>query len=214
MPEQTRAGAPLTLVAVSQRVEIQGAHRERRDALDQRWIGLLSACGITPVVVPNSARAAEAIFRRIAVQGILLTGGNDLAVCGGDAPERDETERVLLDYALRTKIPILGVCRGMQVIQHYYGVSLKPVEGHVGVGHGVDIDGRRIDVNSHHRFGATETPEPLVAVGTAKDGVVESIRHEKEAVRGIMWHPERFDPFRPEDIAEIRTFFNVAGPNT
>lgn len=204
----------MTLVAVSQRVEIQGEHRERRDALDQRWVGFLLACGITPVVVPNNARAADAIVRRVAIRGVLLTGGNDLAVCGGDTPERDETEERLLQFALDTKIPVLGVCRGMQVIQHHYGIPLNAVDGHVGVRHQVEIDGIRTVVNSYHRFGATATLEPLVPLATAADGVVEAIGHREEDVRGIMWHPERFDPFRPEDIAYVQAFFRTAQSET
>ena len=203
----------MTLVAVSQRVEIQGDHRERRDALDQRWTAFLLACGITPVLVPNNVAAAESIIRGIGVKGVLLTGGNDLAVCGGDVAERDETERFLLECALEKRIPVLGVCRGMQVIQHYYGIALKPVDGHVSVRHGIEMDGIRTVVNSYHRFGATDTRDPLVALGTADDGVVEAVGHRQESVRGIMWHPERCDPFRPEDLAYVRAAFDAIGPD-
>lgn len=201
----------MTRIAVSQRVEIQGAHRERRDALDQRWVAFLLACGITPVVVPNNVRAAESILGAVAITGVLLTGGNDLAAYGGDAPERDETEERLLRFALEARLPILGVCRGMQLIQHHYGITLKPVEGHVSVRHGVEINGVRREVNSYHRFGAIETVDPLVPVAMADDGVVEAIGHRQEDVRGIMWHPERFDPFRPEDLAYVRSVFRAAG---
>ena len=48
---------------------------------------------------------------------MVLTGGNDLAALGGDAPERDATENALLDAAESRRLPVIGVCRGMQVIQ-------------------------------------------------------------------------------------------------
>lgn len=79
-------------IAVSQRVDCHPDRGERRDALDQRWPHFLAACGLLPVVLPNRPELGVPLLDRTAPAGLLLTGGNDLAVMGGDAPERDETE--------------------------------------------------------------------------------------------------------------------------
>jgi hypothetical protein len=71
-------------VAVTQRVAVDPPHGTRRDCLDQVWVKFLLACGLLPIPVPNSVDAALTIGGQ--ASGILLTGGNDLAAYGGDAP--------------------------------------------------------------------------------------------------------------------------------
>jgi len=120
-----------TVIAVSQRVDVLADGDERRDALDQRWTDFLLTCDITPLLMPNNINAVRELLNNHSVAGVLFTGGNDLVQYGGDAPERDEVETWLLEFAITGNLPVLGVCRGMQLIQHYFGVKLMPVEGHV-----------------------------------------------------------------------------------
>lgn len=117
------------------RVDVWDARGERRDAVDQRWVELLTACGCLPVLLPNHLRAAQRLVTQLPLHGFVLTGGGDLAAYGGGSPERDELERWLLDDASARGVPLLGVCRGMQAIQHRWGVPLAPVEGHVATRH-------------------------------------------------------------------------------
>lgn len=196
----------MTLVAVSQRVNVVPPHGERRDGLDQRWIGFLDACGITPLLAPNHAETATALVRALPVAGLLLTGGNTLAAYGGDAPERDETESALLQLAHERGLPVIGVCRGMQVIQHHWGVGLVPVPGHAGGHHDIAHGDERVVVNSYHDFGTTESVADLAVTARADDGVIEAVTHASGRVTGLMWHPERETPFRPDDIALFRRF--------
>ena len=121
----------MNLIAVSQRVDVDSQFGERRDCLDQAWIKFMMACGLTPIPVPNEAEAARSLCSGVPVDGILLTGGNDLSSYGGDAPERDATENALMDIAEDRALPLLGVCRGMQMIQHRFGIRLKRVAGHI-----------------------------------------------------------------------------------
>ena len=197
-------------VAVTQRVDLKPRIGERRDALDQRWSGLLLSCGLLPILVPNSLPAARALLEQVAVAGILLTGGNDPVACGGDAPERDETENWLIRRALDGGLPLLGVCRGMQMIQHHFGVPLHPVSGHVCAEQQITVNGVRTSANSYHRFGATGTVPELEVWAVADDGVVKAVRHRSRRVLGFMWHPERFAQGRASDIALIRQFFQAA----
>jgi putative glutamine amidotransferase len=197
----------MSLIAVSQRVEVDSQFGERRDCLDRLWTKFMMACGLTPIQVPNEAEAAQSLCHAVPVGGILLTGGNDLSPYGGDAPERDATENALMDIAEDRALPVLGVCRGMQVIQHRLGIRLKRVAGHVAGRQVISIGGKPAEVNSYHNFGATETLPPLEGWAFADDGVVKAVRHANGRIMGIMWHPERLSPFAPRDILFFQQFF-------
>ena len=197
-------------VAITQRVSVVPEYGERRDCLDQAWPRFLAACGLIPLALPNVVEVAVALFTDADVAGLVLTGGNDLAALGGDAPERDATENALLDLAESRGLPVLGVCRGMQMIQQRCTVPLQLIEGHVTPNQVIRVNGKRAAVNSYHRFGALESRPPLDVWAIADDGVVKAIRHADRSITGIMWHPERIDPFAAEDIALFRRVFKVA----
>jgi len=194
-------------VGVTQRVAVDPPHGTRRDCLDQVWPKFLMACGLIPIPIPNCRDAALTICEN--VSGIILTGGNDLTAYGGDAPDRDETESALLDLAERRDMPVLGVCRGMQMIQHRFGTRLEKVHGHVVPRQHISIDGRRVEVNSFHNFGATEVHPPLMSWAVADDGVIKAVRHADHRMLGMMWHPERLEPFAADDIALFSRFFEA-----
>ncbi|MBK1658599.1 gamma-glutamyl-gamma-aminobutyrate hydrolase family protein [Paracraurococcus ruber] len=190
-------------VAVSQRIAVDPRHGERRDALDQRWAGFLGACGLLPVPLPNAPDLAEALAARAGAAGLLLTGGEDW----GTEPSRDATERRLVAWAATRGLPVLGICRGMQVLLALAGQMPGPVAGHVAVRHAVRLDGRMRDVNSYHALGARTVPAGLEAWGLAEDGVVEAVRDRRRRWLGLMWHPEREPEFDPADLALVAGHF-------
>lgn len=193
-------------IFITQRVEIIEGIKERRDALSQEWAGLALACGFLPVLVPNRPELAREMLKE-EPQGIILTGGNNLVCCGGDAPERDETERLCIEYALSHGSPLLGVCRGMQMLLHYFGTPMERVEGHVGVRHSLSTGQT---VNSFHGWGARMCQPPLVPLAYSGDGVVEAVVHgEFRNIQGIMWHPERYHPLREKEIKWLRSMFGI-----
>jgi gamma-glutamyl-gamma-aminobutyrate hydrolase PuuD len=199
----------LKRVAITQRVARVEHYAERRDCLDQAWPQFLAACGLLPVVVPNVPDVALELFNSADVAGLVLTGGNDLASVGGDAPERDATEHALIDMAETKSLPILGVCRGMQLLQQRSGIALRRVVGHVMPRQTIRISGEPTLVNSYHHYGASETRSPLDAWAVADDGVIKAVRRADYPAVGIMWHPERMSPFADADIALFRDFFKV-----
>jgi gamma-glutamyl-gamma-aminobutyrate hydrolase PuuD len=194
-------------VAITQRVSIAAGCGERRDCLDQAWTTFLAACGLLPVLLPNVTEAALALCEGIGVVGLVLTGGNDLAVLGGDAPERDAVENALLDFTERRGLPVLGVCRGMQVIQQRFDIPLARVPGHVAERQVIRINGEPKTVNSYHNFGAFTSRPPLDVWALADDGVIKAVRHSVLPITGIMWHPERLTPFSPADLALFQKLF-------
>jgi gamma-glutamyl-gamma-aminobutyrate hydrolase PuuD len=199
----------MSLIAISQRVTLDRQFGERRDCLDQAWTKFMTACGLTSILMPNDQEAAQRLCNAVPIGGILLTGGNDLSAYGGDAPERDATENALIDIAEDRALPVLGVCRGMQMIQHRFGVQLERVTGHVATRQIISIDGAPAEVNSFHNLGATKTRPPLEAWAFADDGVVKAVRHTNGRMMGIMWHPERLSPFDPRDVLFFQQFFGA-----
>jgi len=197
-------------VAITQRVAVVREHRERRDCLDQAWPRFLATCGLLPLPLPNVSDVALALCDAADIVGLVLTGGNDLAALGGDAPERDAVENALLDMAEHRGLPVLGVCRGMQIIQQRCGITLRRVDGHVTPRQTIHINGEPQQVNAYHRFAACESRAPLTSWAVAGDGVVKAVRHEALPLTGIMWHPERNSPFAAQDVALFRRVFRVS----
>lgn len=195
-------------VLVSQRVTCDGG--ERRDALDRRWPEFLNRCGLCAIPLPNHAPTARELCEHYSGAGLLLTGGNSLAALGGDAPERDALERELFGRALEEGRAVLGVCRGMQLLLDHFGAELEAVDGHVDPTQEIEIEGLPTRVNSFHRFGCRVAPEPLEVWARAKDQVVKGIRHRELPIAGIMWHPERIEPFRNEDLQLFQSFLRPA----
>jgi gamma-glutamyl-gamma-aminobutyrate hydrolase PuuD len=196
-------------VAITQRVSVVPEYGERRDCLDQAWPRFLAACGLAPLALPNVFEVAMALYAGADVTGLVLTGGNTLAALGGDAPERDAIENALLDAAESRGLPVLAVCRGMQLIQHRCAIPLRRVEGHVTPSQVIRVDGQPTEVNSYHRFAAFESRPPLDVWAVAEDGVVKAVRHAAQPITGIMWHPERMNPFTAADVTLFRRVFKV-----
>lgn len=190
-------------IAITQRTDKIVDYNETRDAVDQRWWHLLNVCDITPIIFPNDLSLAYRILKEFKLDGVILTGGNQTR-------ERLEVESLLLEAAISKRIPVLGVCNGMQVIQNFFGVTLSKVNNHVHPEQEILVDGEPTIVNSYHDYGTVETVDELLVWAKAHDGVVKAIKHTKYPLTGIMWHPERLDPLSPRDISLIKKIFNGA----
>ncbi|MHA6194160.1 gamma-glutamyl-gamma-aminobutyrate hydrolase family protein [Pseudomonas wadenswilerensis] len=206
-------------IAITQRVEQVVGHGERRDCLDQYWPALLEGLGIDAVPVPNGLADPGAWLLRQGIQGLILSGGNDLAhlpAASNSAAERDATETALLTLAQSRRLPVFGVCRGLQMLNHFLGGKLISLSGHAGCMHSVfplGIDERferYVEVNSFHNWGiAPNTLAPsLLAKVRAADGSIEAVTHEYLPWIGIMWHPERPSTNVDADSHLIRHLFS------
>lgn len=205
-------------IGLTQRVEVVSAYGERRDCLDQQWSALLNAAGFIPVLIPNNWPALKALLDDYKLDGFILTGGNDLASqteAGNTAPERDRTEKIILDYASQFQLPLLGICRGMQMINNYLGGKLAEIKGHVALHHQVesraalDVLTGYERVNSFHNWAILEEAigEGLEAAVFAGDDSVEAFYHRSLPWVGIMWHPERENPFNRRDLNLFKWLF-------
>ncbi len=104
-------------------------------------------------------------------------------------PARDATERYLLSWAEKNLVPVLGICRGMQMMGVWAGGSLKRMAGQV-TRH--LLQGEVVgEVNSFHDFSLSGCPLGFEVVARSEDGEIEAIRHTDLPWEGWMWHPER-----------------------
>lgn len=154
--------------------------------------------------------------------GLLLSGGGDVEPARYGARRlpsdevdetRDAEEFALIEAFERRRKPVFGVCRGVQVLNVYYGGTLRQeVPGHAdGVCHLVyaaegtmlrNLCGECFETNSwHHQAIGTLAPG-LLAAATAEDGTIEAAKHESLPVFGVQWHPERMISGLCEDAAE------------
>ncbi len=186
-------------VLLSQRVDVLSERGERRDAVDQRLVAWLAACGFLALPVPNRPESIEDYWQLLQPAGVVLSGGNDLANYGGNAPERDATERALLGLAMTHGVPLFALCRGAQLLLDAFGNGLEKVEGHVATRHHLTLNGQPHEVNSYHQWGCRELHAPLQVLARSDDGVIEAFEHQQLPIVGVMWHPEREAQFNPID---------------
>ena len=200
----------MKVVAVTQRDIFLSETKEHRDSLDKRWYDFFNQTNLIPLLLPNNLVLAAELLNRYNIAGILLTGGGEISALGGRKTEREKIEEYLIELAIKNKLPLLGICRGMQKIQDYFGIKLHKINGHITDAQEIIIDDEKQIVNSYHNYGTTETSQELRIWAKAKDGVIKAISHENYNISAIMWHPERCEPFRKQDLNFFKTFYASA----
>jgi gamma-glutamyl-gamma-aminobutyrate hydrolase PuuD len=205
----------LKVIAISQRVDAHPDRNEKRDALDQSMVIFLLQAGLIAIPVPNVLCRKDIFGSRLEQQplyqwllalqpvGLVLSGGNDVGQCIA----RDLTETYMLKYAKKNVLPLLGICRGMQMMALFAGANLRFVKGHVRTRH--FISGKIVsEVNSYHSYSLKSCPDGYEVLARSQDGEIEAIRHQKLPWQGWMWHPEREENFSKNDIARAQELFN------
>ena len=195
----------MKIVVYTQRVENVESYNERRDCADQKIPEFIRQCGYLPIPLPNNSKLVDIIVDVLKPSGIILTGGNSLVKYGGNAPERDEIDFLLIKLAIEKRIPLYGFCRGMQSILDYFGNDLIIVQGHVAVNHKILGKEEEKEVNSYHNQACIELKNDVLdAIMKSEDGVIEKIKHKELPIVGTMWHPEREQCFKIEDINLVK----------
>ena len=212
-------------VGITQRVMKHPRYNEMIDCLDINWAKLLISIDILPVPLSLApASSAVVISQTLELDGLILSGGNTLVEYADatDKPEslsaeRDAYEKALLKATLSTGKPVLGVCRGMQVINTYYNGQLIKIKGHAGTRHRLVAENSSIafqfpsEVNSFHDCAVSRSKlgKELIPLAHDAEDNIEAFCHLKDKVLGIMWHPERENPPLQLDCELIKRHFGL-----
>jgi putative glutamine amidotransferase len=201
----------LKRIAITQRFDQVPGRDEWRDSLDAQWARLLESLSALPILLPSGIESVSYYLEALCIDGLLLSGGNDI----GSAPPRDSLELRALEYAIANEIPVLGVCRGMQFLNHAAGGHFETVSGHVATRHQLTGDWVAVNqiglVNSYHNLAITDASMAAVfsILARSDDGVIEAMQHVHYPWLGIMWHPERETPFASHDLKLIQQHFGL-----
>jgi putative glutamine amidotransferase len=192
--------------------------------LPSRYSDMVAAAGGLPVLVPPLPGVADVLAR---LDGLILSGGGDIdpasygaardPACGPANPDRDNAEFELARQALDRALPVLGICRGLQVINVVLGGTLiqhlPDVVGHDGHSpeesrhgsHKVSVASESLlarllgrteaAVPTHHHQAAGRLGDGLVPTAWADDGTVEAVELAEPAsfMVAVQWHPEAAD---------------------
>jgi gamma-glutamyl-gamma-aminobutyrate hydrolase PuuD len=204
-------------IAITQRLIKNQSYFEIREGLDIKWGKLLKKSKFMPIILPIEF-SFKKYFDVVKIDGIILTGGNDINRINKNnlSLKRDIFEKKLIKYAIKNHIPILGSCRGMQIIAEYFGASFKKVKGQISIRHRLKINKKSkyfnelkkiSSVNSFHNYAIDILPKNLIVSATNPDGMIKSIEHKKYKIFGQMWHTERENYFKDSQINLIKKIF-------
>ena len=213
---------PRSIVAVSATLE-RATGRPALVHMNAAYTTALEDAGLVPLLVPPLADPTRVSAILDVVDGVVLTGGEDIdpscygatphPKLGSIVPERDATEIALTRAAQARRMPLLAICRGIQIANVALGGTLVqdlPSERPSEVTHGASDErthevrlqaGSRladvlgapcIRVNSTHHQAIDRVAATLRATGRATDGVVEGVESADDAwwMLGVQWHPE------------------------
>ena len=204
-------------IALTQRLLLNQNYFEMREALDVKWGGLFKKLNFLPVILPIEFDYKK-YFNSIKIDGIILTGGNDLSTLNQNnlSLKRDGFEKKIIQYAIKKNIPIYGMCRGMQIIAEHFGASFKKVKGQVATRPSLIVNkkskyfkelNRISTVNSFHNYAIDSLPKNMMASATNENGIIKAMEHKKYKIFGQMWHSERENFFDKNQTILIKKFF-------
>ncbi len=217
-------------------VSDMGVKEQKWHFLADNYVNALEFVGGIPVMLPICKKFETVATLLGSLDGVLISGGNDVSPecygekpveeCGTTVTDRDEQDIAIMQYvASKTEMPLLGICRGLQVMNVALGGSLyqdlckegfrqhsredspmnKPVHT-VRLERGTrlfNIYGQEVlQVNSYHHSAVKNLAPECVVAGKSEEGVVEAIeRRGNRFFLAVQWHPEMmYDDTKQQEL--------------
>ena len=201
---------------------------ESRIRLLQSYCDAIRIGGGTPIIIPPTTdkEEIEELLQQTNAKGVILTGGADIdptffneerhPKIGRISRQRDEYEFAVLEVAEKCDIPILGICRGLQVINVAYGGTItQDMPSQLGEEYSLHdqqiptteaihrvtftpnsqiaslFEQYKVNTNSHHHQCIGKIGKNLMITGRTDDGIIEAIESKTAKTIAVQFHPER-----------------------
>lgn len=214
------------IVALSMRTDLNN-HGLRESRIEHSWFTFVSELfSQDPLVflIPNT-NTEVTFFRYFKPDLILLSGGNDIAQSGNTESSYKTRDFIESELILNNpNVPVMGVCRGFQLINSLLGGIVNQASNHAGTSHEVEIlDNFKIAnypskfvTNSFHNWVIKESDlaDNLEAIAKSHDGSIEAAKHKEKPWFMTMWHPERANTGeiqRAWVLDYLRSFVSIGG---
>jgi len=208
------------IAAVTMRVTSETSYAETRSSVSDDWIAFLESAGLSYVLIPATVSDPVAYYKQFGCNLLILTNGESIQCDDGTlvcCSERDRVESELVKYMLDMEENniILGVCRGAQLLNCFFGGEISRIDDHVAINHTVFLSSEspllsgissEIFVNSYHNDAIKQEnlADCFEVLGITSDGCVELFAHKDRNIYGMQWHPERESP----DNASVNQIIN------
>lgn len=217
----------------------EGLLNYHRTTLSIDYTKSVIAAGGVPLIIPVNNNREVIKAQLDMIDGLILAGGEDInpvlynqdfkegmGIC---SPERDECEMIVLEEFLKTGKSILGICRGLQLTNIYYGGTLLQDMRYYKKGTNIkhsqslypdlathkvymneddnilyNLFGKEIAVNSFHHQAIDELGKGLTVIATSEDGIIEAFqKKDHKFFYGVQWHPEMMTARGNKDMIKI-----------
>lgn len=197
------------------RIDRAAGHGEIRNSLARDWGRFFEK--VFPdaywLPVPNLGPRSSAYAENWGLNAFILSGGNDI----GEEPLRDRSEVSLLEFSQERGFPLIGVCRGMQMVVTHLGGEVVACRGisHRATRHRVSLqnvfwnhEGKSsLMVNSFHNQCVRAIGDEFMPLAVDDDGCFEACYSHDRNILAVMWHPERYGRIRKLDRLLFQNWF-------
>tara|TARA_B100001248_G_C27381624_1_gene457243 strand:- start:880 stop:1503 length:624 start_codon:yes stop_codon:yes gene_type:complete len=192
-------------------------HHQINWSLENSWYNYFYNKKINLIPINNSIHSYKKLSF-LKPKGIIISGGNDLysVIKSKENLIREKYETKIIRYAIKKKIPILGVCRGFQLIAKLFRAKVFKINKHVRTTHSLQIEKkicgvniRKLKINSFHNYAIRNLPKTFNLIIRYVDNSIEIAQSKKFKILCLMFHPERKNNSQKEIDQIIFSHFKI-----